>query len=105
MSEVTTVSDPFQTLNGVPQGDAISPILFSLFTSDLPDRLTHKAPTLNGIKIPYILFEDDLVLLAESKDELQSAINSVSAYCLDFNISINVEKTKYMVFYNGRLPN
>ena len=53
----TTVSDPFHTLNGVPQGDAISPILFSLFTSDLPDRLTHRAPTLNGVKIPYILLQ------------------------------------------------
>ena len=101
----STVSESFKTLNGVPQGDAISPILFSLFTSDLPGRLTHRAPSLNSIKIPYILFADDLVLLAESKDELQSAINSVSAYCLDYNISINVDKTKYMVFYNGRLPN
>ena len=100
----STVSEPFTTLNGVPQGDALSPLLFSLFTSDMPLHFAHKAPHINNIKVPYILFADDLVLLAESKSELQTAVDSVSNYCKDFNISINVTKTKYMVFHKGRLP-
>ena len=100
----STVSEPFNTLNGVPQGDALSPLLFSLFTADLPDRLVHKAPKLNNVDIPYILFADDLVLLAESRNELQDAIDQVSEYCQNFNITINADKTKYMVFHKGRLP-
>ena len=100
----STVSEPFNTLNGVPQGDALSPLLFSLFTADLPDRLVHKAPKLNNVDIPYILFADDLVLLAESRNELQDAIDQVSEYCQEFNITINAAKTKYMVFHMGRLP-
>ena len=66
----STVSEPFYSLNGVPQGDAISPILFSLFISDLPEYLRHSAPRLNGVPVPYILFADDFVVLAESKKEL-----------------------------------
>ena len=31
--------------------------------------------------LPYILFADDLVLLAESRNELQDAIDQVSEYC------------------------
>merc|ERR1711867_309133 len=100
----STVSEPFNTLNGVPQGDTLSPLLFSLFTADLPDRLVHKAPKLNNVDIPYILFTDDLVLLAESRNELQDAIDQVSEYCQNFNITINADKTKYMVFHKGRLP-
>ena len=100
----STVSEPFYSLNGVPQGDAISPILFSLFISDLPEYLRHCAPRLNGVPVPYILFADDLVVLAESKKELQIAIDSVESYCRNSNLSINVLKTQYMVFYNGVLP-
>ena len=100
----TEVSNAFYSSNGVPQGDAVSPLLFSLFISDLPDSLAHVAPTLHGVPIPCLLFADDLVVLADSKEELQIAIDSVVTFCEEFNLTINTLKTQYMVFYNGSLP-
>ena len=98
------VSDAFYSTNGVPQGDPLSPLLFSLFTSNLPDSLAHVPPTLHGVSIPYLLFADDLVVLADSQEEIQIAIDSVVTFCEEFNLTINKLKTQYMVFYNGSLP-
>ena len=90
--------------NGVPQGDAISPLLFSLFISDLPSHLDFEFPRLNNVEIGYLLYADDLVVLADSKSELQKAINSVVSYCNSNNLVINASKTQYLVFHKGSLP-
>ena len=60
----------FKTLIGLPQGDPLSAVLFSLFVFDLPNCLPHPGPALHGILIPYIMFADDLAILAESPQEL-----------------------------------
>ena len=99
-----SLSEPFLTTNGVPQGDSLSPLLFSLYTSDLPNCLAHQPPLLNGTPIPYLLYADDLIVLADSRDELQIAIDSVSSYCQEFNLTINAKKTQYIIFHKGRLP-
>ena len=98
------LSKPFLTTNGVPQGDPLSPLLFSLYTSDLPSCLAHQPPLLNGVPIPYLLYADDLIVMADSKDELQIAIDSVASYCCEYNLTINAKKTQYIIFHKGRLP-
>ena len=90
--------------NGVPQGDALSPLLFSLFISDLPSHLNFEFPRLNNIPIGYLLYADDLVVMADTKSELQKAINSVVEYCHSNNLTINASKTQYLVFHKGSLP-
>jgi hypothetical protein len=103
-SGVSMFSSPFRTHNGVPQGDPISPLLFSLFTADLPSSLAHEPPLLNGRAIPYLLYADDLVVLADSKEELQVGVDSVVLYCSESNLDINIPKTKVLIFHKGRLP-
>ena len=95
-------SEPFASHNGVPQGDPLSPLLFSLFIADLSAAFTHC-----GIRIEtdalvnHILYADDLVILSDSPEKLQRAINRLSLYCTKNKITVNVEKTKCMIFYKG----
>ena len=52
-------------------------------------------------KIFILLFADDLVMFAESKIELQRLLNKLYAYCTKWNLKVNIDKTKVIVFRNG----
>ena len=63
----------FENIYGVLQGGVLSPNLFNRFLEDLPDYLNaEKGIYIGGIKIPYLLFADDLVLMSESPSCLQN---------------------------------
>ena len=97
-----SVSSSFSTYNGVPQGDPLSPLLFSLFIADLPDHLTHQGIELAAnVPLRYLLYADDLVITASSPGELQTAINDLSTYCLLNNLTVSIEKSKCMTFHRG----
>ncbi len=42
------------------------------------------------------MFADDVVLLAESESDLQCLIDAVNEWCVNNQMSINVNKTKVM---------
>ena len=48
-----------------------------------------------------LLFADDTVLFAESSDDMQILLDGLKAYCDKWNISVNTEKTKVVVFKSG----
>ena len=48
-----------------------------------------------------LLFADDTVLFAESPDDMQILLDGLKAYCDKWNISVNTEKTKVVVFKSG----
>ena len=45
-----------------------------------------------------LLYADDTVLLAESAEELQAALNAMFLYCKTWNLSVISTKTKVIVF-------
>ena len=53
-------------------------------------------------KLRLLLFADDLVLLSESPEALQSSINSLSKYCLKWSLQVNLTKTKVVCFSRQR---
>ena len=59
---------------------------------------------LNNIAIPYIQFADDLVLLATTAADLQRGMNNLLDYCKRNVLSVNISKTKAMIFHKGRKP-
>ena len=111
-------SDFFRCENGVRQGENLSPFLFSIFLNDLESYLQSKdvsgLTTLSEeienqlnvyLKLFVILYADDTVIMSETKEDLQKQLDVFSEYCKFWQLKVNVEKTKILVFSRGRLPN
>ena len=105
----------FPCLNGVRQGENLSPILFSIYLNDLQaflDRNQVSGVTwdVNNenmfiyIKLLILLFADDTVIFATNKEELQVALNVFEQYCDKWRLTVNISKTKIMIFSGGRPP-
>ena len=114
-----SLSEFFASFTGVRQGENLSPILFSLFLNDINDFLSSKY---NGLplvsenvrntlsnddvdvyfKLFLLLYADDTVILAESSEELQFAMNAMSDYCKMWNLQVNPLKTKIVVFCKSK---
>ena len=50
-----------------------------------------------------MLWADDLVLMSTSENGLQNALNKLQTYCQNWGLSLNVSKTKSMVFGKGKI--
>ena len=44
------------------------------------------------------MFADDLLVLSESKEGLQESLNKFSLYCKEWQLTVNCNKTKTMIF-------
>ena len=97
------LTSTFGCPTGVRQGCCISPILFSFYLSDLKIFVSADSHgiDLDLCKIFLLLFADDLVMFAESKIELQRLLNKLYTYCTEWNLKVNIDKTKVLVFRNG----
>ena len=82
------------------------PNLFKIYINDLFEYLKSNTnvPYLDTEPIDCLMYADDLVLLSTSENGLQKSLNGLSKFCIDWKLSINIEKTKIMVFNkSGRL--
>ena len=55
------------------------------------------------IKMFVIVYADDTVILADTKEGLQYALNIFQSYCEIWKLEVNVEKTKVMIFSKGKI--
>ena len=112
-------SEPFVSNIGVRKGENLSPVLFSLFLNELTEFIAHAYNGLDDIsemaklllgndeievffKLYILLYADDTVILAESKEELQSALNAMYLYCKSWGLEVNPSKTKITIFRNKK---
>ena len=93
---------------GVRQGCILSPLLFALFIDDvkkwLNEVVAHEFSFEGNTPVTHLLFADDLALFSQSVVGLQRMIDCLSNYCKKYNMKINIEKTKIMVFRKGGRP-
>ena len=97
----------------------LSPILFSLLLNDLSEFIAHACNGLVDVsemsslllgnddidvffKLYLLLYADDTVILAESKDELQAALNAMYLCCKSWDLEVNPSKTKITIFCNRK---
>lgn len=97
----------FSSNVGVKQGGILSPTLFSIYLNDFVssvDVKTCSSPSLDGEYIPCLLYADDIVLLSESAEGLQKSLQNLHQYCNKWDLKVNIEKTKIIVFNkSGRM--
>jgi hypothetical protein len=103
-------------LIGVRQGENLSTFLFSINLSDLEKYFIE----LNGnplellseqsvnelnvfIKLFVILYADDTVILTDTKEGVQNALNIFQSYCEIWKPEVNVNKTKVVIFSKGKI--
>ena len=75
------ISQACNAYRGYRQGDGLSPMLFNIFTNDLPDIFDHSKTDpvqLDTTKLNCLLYADDLVLLSESEKGLQSCLEQLN---------------------------
>ena len=92
-------SEFFDTDLGVRQGDVASPLLFSIFFNGLIEILNEKG---YGVKVVWrqvcgLWYADDIVLLAESAEELREMMACVDEYCHKWRCSANAKKSGVMI--------
>ena len=102
----------FDCMKGVRQGENLSPFLFSIFLNDLYDFLQNNIHGITNetviegaqiyLKLFILLYADDTVIFSDSEKDLQNALAHFKRYCDQWKLDINVNKTKILIFSNGR---
>jgi hypothetical protein len=92
-------SDWFEQEYGVKQGCVLFPTLFSVLMNDLVDRLRQSnfGIDITSQLINCLLFADDVVLMANSQDELQKSLQISHNCACKWNLRFNSKKSKVMV--------
>ena len=80
-------------ISGIPQGSILGPLLFIIYINDLPEAITSSST---------YLFADDTKLIHSVStfydQSLQSDLDSLSAWCHQWKLSLNPSKCSYIRF-------
>lgn len=96
------LTDPIEITEGLAQGCVLSPLLFSLYTSDIEQVL--KDFKAQGIQISpqlalhILLYADDMILMSPSPEGLQMKIRRLTRYFDQLSLKVHMDKTKIIVF-------
>ena len=101
-------SNQFTTDIGIKQGCNVSCLIFAIYLNDL--EYTLKNRNCKGITIKdtdeqhimlqlcSLLYADDTIIMSHDANDLQYSLQIYTEYCNKWNLKINTEKTKIMIF-------
>ena len=90
---------------GLKQGCTLSTILFNLYVNDLVTSINNLniGIDIGREKVAVLLYADDLVLVAETEQELQTLLNELDTWCTQNKLSINQRKSNVVHFRPHRI--
>ena len=114
------MSDYFTCNVGVRQGENLSPLLFAIYLNDFESYVSRHYKGLDTLsdditchlsdpdievflRLHLLLYADDTIVMAETPEQLQKALNAVSDYCSQWNLTVNTSKTKIVIFSRGKV--
>ena len=75
--------------------------LFNYFNNDVVNDL-NKVSTdpvvIGSTSLNILLYADDIVLLSQSKEALQSSLNILHNFCSSWKLQVNTSKSKIIIF-------
>ena len=91
-------SNPIQLQRGVRQGDVISPKLFTAALEDIFKLLDWNGlgTNINGEHLTHLRFADDVVLMAETLEDLNTMLEDLRNPSQQVGLKMNLDKTKIM---------
>ena len=97
------MSPTISSANGVKQGCVLSPTLFNIFLSDFPSIFDNTCDpvSLGDAHLNCMMFADDLVLLSTTAEGLQCWFDKLLTYTRRWNLNVNIDKTKVIIFNKG----
>ncbi len=98
------LSEEFSCELGVRQDECLSPFLFAMYVNDLEDDFyLHgvEGVDVGMIKLLLLLYADDIIIFAQSAESLQKGLNVLGDYCQRWKLTVNIAKTKIMIFRKG----
>ena len=97
------------------KGGNLSPILFVIYLNAFLESLGKNYQGLHTLagdfqnelelfmKLYILLYAEDTIIMAESSDDLQAALNGLYDYYKAWSLSVNISKTKVVIFSNGKV--
>ena len=90
-----TKSSSKNIICGIPQGSVMGPLLFLIYINDLPKVLKHTNSYLYADDTVLTIGDSDLQVATEKMEE---DLSIVAKWLVRNKLSLNVKKTKYMVY-------
>lgn len=95
----------FRNIVGTKQGDLSSPNLFNVYLQTLLDELdkSELGIVLDDLIVSTLAYADDVVLLAETPENLQKLTDLVYKWSQRWQMMVNIQKTKAVIFRRKRV--